>query len=399
MTIPEVIHVKDVPHSRLGASGASRWMNCPGSPALIDKIVEAMSESEREFFKRGGVAAAEGTAAHEIAAMALLAEKDAWEYFGVKVMVRGREFEVNQEMVDGVQLHLDLVRELMERYSEQGARMYVEHPMRSMLDDEAFGTGDVIIYVPGIIIIVIDFKYGRNIVVEPDSYQNKYYGYLASEEFDPAGIEDVQLWITQPRIPHPRGLKRKHDAKLADLETWFVGEAIPAMAETRNPNAVLEIGEWCNFCPAKDTQSCPAIRETVDKIDISTAPEQLSDAELGKVLRKMAAIAKAMSAYEEEAFRRAMRGRKIPGKKLVHKQSNRVFKDGAEDAAREEFGDEAFNPPTFKSPPNIEKLAGGKAFVSKWAFKPDTGLTMAPESDKRDEVKLTGDEHFGEPDF
>ena len=96
----------------------------------------------------------------------------------------------------------------------------------------------------------------------------------------------------------------------------------------------------------------------------------------------------------------------------MRKKANRVFKDEIKlldkdekevvvkltDALVDTFGDDAYQPRLFKTPPSIEKLPGGKKFVSRWAFTPDTGLTLAAESDKRDAVKLTGEEFFGDSD-
>ena len=58
-----------------------------------------------------------------------------------------------------------------------------------------------------------------------------------------------------------------------------------------------------------------------------------------------------------------------------------------EDAVNEEFGLEGFTDPKMLTPPQMAKLDGGQEFVSKWAYKPDKGLTLAALSDKRTEVR------------
>jgi len=404
--------VEDVAHSSLGASGAHRWMNCAGSVQLTDTMVSGLNAADLDAFERGGAAASEGTAAHTIAAKALEAEKDAWEFIGHKLIVDGREFEVDQEMADGIQVHLNLVRELMEKYADQGARLYVEESMSSVLDEQAFGTADAIIYVPGVIIIVIDFKYGQGIVVEPDSDQNHYYGYLAFENFETDGIEDIELWITQPRIPHPKGPVRSYRTTRKAVEEWFTCEVLPAMEATRDPKANLTIGDWCRFCPARDV--CPALRSEVMNFDMTLEPAYMTGDELGTLLQRGDAIRRYLSNLEGEAYKRARKGEDVSGYKLVRKKANRTFRDSItlkekdedgkevevevklEDALPAQFGDEAYQPRALKTPPNIEKLNGGKKFVSRWAFTPDTGLTLAPDSDKREAVKLTGEEFFGD---
>lgn len=392
MTTPNRIAIGVVEHSMLGASGAHRWMNCVGSISLTNKILNDLSEEERTEFERPGEPASEGTAAHEVTATALRMELDAWEFIGTEVIADGREFVVDQEMAEGMQVHIDLVRGLMEEYAEQGARLYVENSMTSILDHEARGTADVVVFVPGVKIIVIDFKYGRGVVVEPDSAQNKYYGYLVCESFESGGIKDVDLYITQPRIPHSRGTVRRYSTTVKDLEDWFTSEVLPAMAATRDDDANLTIGNWCRFCPARDT--CPALKGEVLNFDTSLEPDYLTDDELGDMLTTGDAIRKYLTSLGTEAFERLKKGATVPGYKLVYKRANRIFKAGGEAAIKKRFGDDAYEVPRFKTPPKIEKLEGGKKMVARWAFSPDTGFTVASDGDSRQAVRFDGEELF-----
>ena len=388
--------VEEIRHSKLGASGASRWMSCAGSINITEKVLAAMTKAELAEFKRSSPAASEGTAAHELCAICLQDDTDAWEHMGRKFNVSGRVYEVDQEMSDGVQLHLDTVRGLLEEHAELGAKMYVEVGMQSNLDEEAFGTSDVVLFIPGTKMIVVDFKYGRGIVVEPDSTQNRYYAALALEHFESEGVDEVELWITQPRIPHPKGKARKHSTTAKAINDWFIDEAVPAMAATRDPNASLATGEQCRFCPAK--QQCPALKGEVVNFSTDLDPDHLRDEELGGILQRGDSIRKYLADLETEAFKRAKQGLKVSGYKLVRKRATRVFKEGAEEALIEKYGEEAYQPRKVVTPPQVEKLDAGKAFVSRWAFSPDTGLTLAAASDKRDEVVLSGEEAFGEVD-
>src|SRR5882724_11587802 len=95
-------------HSNLGGSGAERWMNCPGSNVLLQTL-DLPESDESEF-------AAEGTAAHEVAAPCLRAGIDTWEIVGTKFYGH----IVDQEMADGVQMYLDKVRDLRAEHSAQG---------------------------------------------------------------------------------------------------------------------------------------------------------------------------------------------------------------------------------------------------------------------------------------
>jgi hypothetical protein len=92
-----------------------------------------------------------------------------------------------------------------------------------------------------------------------------------------------------------------------------------------------------------------------------------------------------------------MQGKNVPGTKLVHKKANRVWKGGAEAVFREQFGDKAVWPTTLKSPAEMEKVnTDAKALVKEFAYTPESGLTLALESDKRSAVPVrTAEQVFG----
>jgi hypothetical protein len=113
-----------------------------------------------------------------------------------------------------------------------------------MFDPDLFGTVDILIIVPGERIIVIDFKHGRGVTVEPDSSQLKYYGALSLENLlelanQKITAKVIELYIVQPRIPHPKGPIRKLVMNPEELEQWFTDELLPAAEATRSPNAML----------------------------------------------------------------------------------------------------------------------------------------------------------------
>ena len=83
-------------HARLGASGAHRWMKCPGSIRMAEGLAERTSSYAQE-----------GSAAHAVAEECLQKDKDADELIGKKV----EGVLVTEEMANAVQRYLDYVRE------------------------------------------------------------------------------------------------------------------------------------------------------------------------------------------------------------------------------------------------------------------------------------------------
>ena len=399
-TPTNLIQIEPGQHKLTGPSSAERWLGCAGSINLTKKLIKAgliNPSSSRP--------AAEGTAAHLVLSTCLEDGSDAEEMRDFQLEVEDWIFIVDDEMVDGVQETLNWVRARIARAKSEGfeVELYIERWMTSILDEDAGGTGDILIHIIGDRLIVVDFKYGRGVSVEPTSDQNGCYGYLGVENFviEVDGDMPVESWIAQPRIPHPDGTIRCHETTAQELIDWWLETVIPGIEATRDPNAPLVIGEHCRFCPNKG--HCPALKNETFELPVGIDPLHLSDEELGEILVKLAAIKLLIPVMEAEALRRVRKGDKIPGKKLVRKRANRAFKTflalphptnadetvevKLEDAVRKAFGPDGFSTPDILSPKQMEGLDGGKQFVADWSYSPNNGLTLAGIKDKRKEVR------------
>ena len=195
---------------------------------------------------------------------------------------------------------------------------------------------------------------------------------------------------------------------MEEVTDWWFNRSLPGMARTREKDAELVIGEHCRFCPAKG--HCPALKNEVFEFPVGIDPTHLDDAELGAILDKLKALETVKSTFEAEALRRARRGDKVPGYKLVKKKANRTWKEKQpikdadsgemvqvtlEEAMDRAFGLECWSEPKRLSPAQIEKLDGGNSFAALWAYSPDLGLTLAAESDKRLEVRPNVERMYG----
>ncbi len=400
-TAGDVIVVEKEFHSTRGASSATRWLTCPGSINLVDKLIK---EGKIEDSDSSSIAAAEGTAAHLVLSGCLEDGSDAHELKNTTIKVANWSFIVDDEMIDGVQETLDWVRNRISRAKRDGyeVKLYVEKGLGSFLSEDVWGISDVAIHIIGDRLIILDFKYGKGISVEPDSDQNAYYGYLAIENYidEPESISVVESYIAQPRIPHPAGTIRKHVTSYEELTTWWTDVVLPGIDKTYEIDAPLVIGEHCRFCKAKS--HCPALKQEVFEFPMGIDVSHLTDTELGDILNKLKAIKTVQETFESEAFRRAREGHKIPGYKLVRMKSNREFRETlavpdpdnademievtVEDAIYETFGFDAYTEPKLRSPKQIESLDDGKDFTEKWAYTPNKGLTLAANSDKRKEI-------------
>ncbi len=380
-------------HSTLGASGAERWMACPGSVTLL-KHLDLPPEGDEPDYR------AEGTAAHEVAATCLQHNLEAWETIGT--VVEG--VEITQEIAGAVQVYLDEIAAIRKNCVIE--REFIETPIeRPDVHKMYYGTVDYAAIardrgangepVGPRMLIQRDYKHGEGVVVEADDNpQCKYYAFGILQFCE--DVEIIDLGIVQPRAFHPDGPIRTAFTSADVLRAWVQEELVPAMVATEMDSS-LDAGKWCRFCPAKLV--CPMMKGIFGaamKVD----PREhihLTDEEIGRQYQYLQAAKQYARALEEEAFRRLNLGRACPGVKLVNKKANRVFNAGADQIFKARFGEKAFTEPKLKTPAEMEKLdAEAKALVKKWAHTPNTGLTVALESDKRPAVKVqSSQETFG----
>jgi len=158
------------------------------------------------------------------------------------------------------------------------------------------------------------------------------------------------------------------------------------MEESERDDAMLQTGKHCRFCPVKEANLCPALNAESSEFNPDEDPEVLTGEELGERIQQAERIVNQLESLKKEAMRRVLAGQKVKGLKLVQKKATRVWKDGAEEKLNELYGEDAYKK-TLLTPPQVEKLPEGKGIASSFAYKPDTGYTLAPEDDKRAEVK------------
>lgn len=377
-------------HSELGASGAERWMHCPGSVALIRGF--ELPESDEPDYRK------DGTAAHALAAHCLAEGCDSWE--GVGLSFGGEGVIVDPPMAEAVQAYLDECRNV----ATPGAKVYIEHRISAPeIHAKYFGTLDygVVLTTPLVIegdeidAVVLDYKHGEGLVVEVEGNPQPVYYAYGLIRLHPE-IKRLRIGIVQPRITwHPDGTVRWATMTAAEVVAFVLEKIKPAMEATEVDNDLLP-GEWCRFCPAKLV--CPAMKSLFGAAAQANPSEviELSDALLGQSWNKIKAVKFYAAALEDEVYRRNNMGKTVPGTKLVNKKANRVWKGDAAQALAV-LGPEIFTEPELKSPPDIEKMgAKAKALVKEYAFTPNTGLTVASVGDKRPAVPVhTATETFG----
>jgi hypothetical protein len=371
-------------HAVFAPSAAHRWFACPGSIRLCADLEPTPSS----------VYAEEGTAAHRLIDMCVGIDADAEHFLGANIPVGTKHYKVDDEMAASVQIFLDLVR----GYAEDGYELRSEVKLDlGHLWPGQYGTADAVLYhAENKDLVVVDFKYGRGVVVEPEE-NPQLLSYLSGAAllYHNQGVDMCSVHIVQPRVPGEQVKSWDLSVeRLADFESEFRRAA--EVASTAD--AVLVAGPHCQFCPAAGF--CPELREQSFKIamvefgkDGETielpAVEKLSPKKLGKIMQEIVLIEAWCTAVREHALASAMDGRTPDGFKLVEKRTNRrwIDEDKAAGALRSlyEIEDEVLFIKKLLSPAQAEKIIGkaGAKGIESLTTRPPGGATLAPLSDKR----------------
>ncbi len=373
-------------HSNIGASSMYRWSKCPGSVALSQGLHAPSSRY-----------AAEGTCAHALADACLSHSLDADVYAGHKRTAEGFDFEVDEEMVGGVQLYLDTVREACDK--EAGDVLYSERRFDlSSVYPGLFGTNDALVWKPTARTLkVYDFKYGAGIPVEVKKNKQLMYYALGAAMTLKLPVNTVEICIVQPRCPHPDGPVRVDVMNALDLLDFQADLALAAAA-TAKSDAPRHAGDHCGFCPAagicpeyaKKAQEAAAMAFEAVVPATPDNPKGIDYAKLGEALRLVPIVKAWAHAVDELAYAEAVAGRKIPGNKLVEKRPTRQWRDVAKaEQALKELGlgeTQMYPEPELCSPAQIEKVLGKKVFgevETDLVEKKSSGYALVPDSDKR----------------
>lgn len=309
-------------HARLSPSGAHRWMACPGSLKL-----------EAPFPNTGSVYADEGTAAHQLLDWCLTTGQDASAYAGrlIEVEDSGRKFEVDEEMIEGVQGYCDYVRGL-------GGVLLPEQKVdlsRHLEQPDCFGTADTLVVVDDTL-HVVDLKYGRRFVDAEENKQLMLYGLGALDAVSLAyDITRVVLTIFQPKVSMTPST---YELPVEDLEYFAVTARVAAKVavaqfeqDDRLALSLVPGESQCQWCKAKSV--CPALAQEVrstavtaaatadDFSDLTvesvTVDETASDDYLAFAMDKADLIEGWVKSVRAEVERRLVAGREVPGYKLV----------------------------------------------------------------------------------
>lgn len=393
-------------HSELGASSASRWMNCPASVRMI-REAELIEIKQGRNASKTSIYAAEGTCAHEVCEILLRREDTVDHLRGLTKKIGDYEITVDDEMVESAQVYLSAI------YGMCGEDVKVDVEKRFSLDwlyKGMFGTCDCsYLDVENRKLYIFDFKYGRGHAVRAEENpQLKYYalGVLGPYSATNLKVDTVVMTIVQPRSYV--GVDT-WECTAKELYRWAYNELLPAAKLTEKEDAPFNPGEdqcrWCKaapICPALHAKTMDMVQEffpsvqtsndvTPDTVKEVTLPPvtELTSEQMAKVLTIAGTLTDYFNAVEADALDRLKHGVEVPGYKLVRGRANRVWSDNSriESVLYDILGERAYEKKLI-SPAKAEKLVDKKT-VSPYISTPEGRLMIAPLTDKRPAVEIS----------
>lgn len=394
---------KEKEHALFGASGAHRWLNCPGCISL-----------EKDLEDKPSTAAQEGTLAHKLAEAKILNYFNTLDFGKRKLTYAIKKFKEDpawdDEMMGYTDEYLDYAKaEAMKLriepkvYTEK--RLYYKECMPQGYEDEGFGTADCVM-ISSEVLHIIDFKYGKSPngrVSAVENPQMMLYALGAYEAYRLLyKISSVRFTIVQPRLTD--GIS-EWSCSLEDLFKFreYVKERT-ALAVSDNPE-FNPSADTCRFCRARGLCRARAEENVKLAFAVGQKPPLISNEEVGRYLQQGEDVAKWLSDLQETALSECLAGREVPGWKAVEGRAVRAWTDmdsAFDKLTKTGIAEEVM---LYEKKPltlaQVENLLGKKEFtesVGEFVTKNPGKPTLVKETDKREAItnKISASEAFKE---
>ena len=363
-------------HAVLSASASHRWLNCPPSVRLTERIPD-----------NGSIYAAEGSEAHELCECKLrqLLGMEAHNPLDTPIGLRYYDGTMEDAATGYAAFVLELLEEIRKTCSDPIVMVEQKLDYSRWVKD-GYGTGDAVIVADGTL-HVVDFKYGTGVPVSAEgNSQMCLYALGALDMFGELyDIDTVVTTIYQPRLA---SISTDMISK-TDLLDWAENTLRPLADQAYKGEGDLNAGSWCRFCKLRNTCRKRAEANLAVAQHDFKLPPTLSDEEIAVILDKLDDLIGWASDIKEYALNAALLGKHFDGWKLVEGRSNRRYTDEA--AVAQIVSETGRDPYEHKllGITAMEKLFGKKQFatlLSDLVERPQGKPVLVPASDKRPEM-------------
>ena len=233
-------------HALCSASGANRWLSCPGS---VWASIQAKNQGLVEI--KSSIYAEQGTKCHSIAEVLLLNHLEKSE---------DKPPECEPEMLSAAIFYVEKVVEEMNKF-DSPPHVKIEVSLEFDKSLGMFGTADCAMtgFINGQAVgVIIDLKYGKTKVDAKDNPQLAFYA-CAMRKTSVRKLERIKVIIVQPRIKKPI---TEIEYSLDDLIAWDdklrngAEKALNQFFGTMKREFLVgDHCKWCNglpLCPVKN---------------------------------------------------------------------------------------------------------------------------------------------------
>ena len=178
-----------------------------------------------------------------------------------------------------------------------------QRPDFSSYVPEGFSTGDCTI-VADEVLPVIDFKYGKNVLVSAENNsQMMLYALGALEMFDGLyDISEIKMVIFQPRMENVS----EYTISVSDLLEWTEHTLKPTAQLAAEDKGEFQVGEHCRFCKMKATcQKRAEYNLMLAQYDFAM-PAELEDTEITAILEKADKLTSWVNDIKDYALSKAL---------------------------------------------------------------------------------------------
>ena len=363
-------------HAVLSASASHRWLNCPPSVRLTERIPD-----------NGSIYAAEGSEAHELCEFKLrqLLGMEAQNPLDTPIGLQYYDGTMEDAATGYAAFVLELLEEIRKTCSDPIVMVEQKLDYSRWVKD-GYGTGDAVIVADGTL-HVVDFKYGSGVLVSAEgNSQMRLYALGALDMFGELyDIDTVVTTIYQPRLA---SISTDTISK-TDLLDWAENTLRPLADQAYKGEGDLNAGSWCRFCKLRNTCRKRAEANLAMAQHDFKLPPTLSDEEISFILDQLDDLTSWATDIREYALKAALSGTHFDGWKLVEGRANRRYTDEA--AVAQAVIDTGHDPYERKllGITAMEKLLGKKQFATLLADlveRPQGKPTLVPASDKRPEL-------------
>lgn len=387
-------------HAILSPSSAYRWLACTPSARFEEQIPEEESEY-----------AAEGTLAHELAALVLSGRSGLFKgknhaQFNTHlsfIMGRVVKFYTDKKEMseEDAKAEFYVMLEHAEAWTalilEYGGEIFIEKSYDlSTYIPLGFGTADGTNYTPRVL-YVSDFKYGAGVPVSATANkQMMLYGLGALIKAHELGHkpDTVVLTIFQPRA----GGTSTWEISVKDLLTWAEKEAKPKAQLAIAGQGEFVPGAHCQFCKART--SCAAYYKCFSDVRKLQDKRVMTDKERATVLTYGPMLSSWVKKVEAEAIKNIQAGKKLAGFKVVAGKGRRQFRN--EDNVVDillgyNFDSEQIFNASLRSLTDLERALGPKHFNEVFAdelIRIEGNPQLATEDDNRPAIGASAADEY-----